>query len=246
MAAPPPTRAPARTPTRTRRRTGSRSRSSPAAAGLRLLRTAFAAALFVALVLAAPAPAAGAGIDAAPSTHAEPAVQAVQTARKTAHPGPGRRRWRPPLPAPMRIVRGFDPPAVPWGPGHRGVDIAARAGETVRAAGDGTVSFSGTIDGVGIVAITHGALRTTYLPVSSRVRHGARVHAGDPIGVVTTGFRHCRASVCLHWGLLRGDHYLDPMSLLPGGPIRLLPLHPAAHQVAHGREVRSREVRSHE
>lgn len=136
--------------------------------------------------------------------------------------------WRPPLPAPMRPVRGFDPPEVPWGAGHRGVDIAARAGEAVHAAGAGTVSFSGTIDGVGIVAITHGTLRTTYLPVASRVRRGARVRAGQPIGVVAAGFRHCPAQVCLHWGLLRGDRYLDPMSLLAGGPIRLLPLHPAA------------------
>lgn len=40
---------------------------------------------------------------------------------------------------------------------------------------------------------------------------------------------HCRDG-CLHWGLRRGDRYLDPLSLLPAwlrraGPSRLLPVY---------------------
>jgi hypothetical protein len=29
--------------------------------------------------------------------------------------------------------------------------------------------------------------------------------------------------VCLHWGLLRGATYLNPLTLVGAGPIRLLP-----------------------
>ena len=39
---------------------------------------------------------------------------------------------------------------------------------------------------------------------------------------------HCFPAACLHWGLIegRGDDqvYLDPLSLVGGGPVRLLPL----------------------
>ncbi|MYR91984.1 M23 family peptidase, partial [Streptomyces sp. SID685] len=40
---------------------------------------------------------------------------------------------------------------------------------------------------------------------------------------------HCGASTCVHWGLLRGGTYLNPLSLLPPwllgrGPSRLLPV----------------------
>ncbi|MCG7207085.1 M23 family peptidase, partial [Streptomyces arenae] len=40
---------------------------------------------------------------------------------------------------------------------------------------------------------------------------------------------HCGAGACVHWGLLRGETYLDPLLLLPPwllnrGPSRLLPV----------------------
>lgn len=49
--------------------------------------------------------------------------------------------------------------------------------------------------------------------------------AGEVLGTVEPTGSHCTA--CLHWGLLRGDVYLDPLSLLPpwlldSGPSRLL------------------------
>jgi len=31
-------------------------------------------------------------------------------------------------------------------------------------------------------------------------------------------------AACLHWGLLQGDVYLDPLALLGLGRVRLLPL----------------------
>ncbi|CAL9609004.1 hypothetical protein SUDANB140_05599 [Streptomyces sp. enrichment culture] len=70
-------------------------------------------------------------------------------------------------------------------------------------------------------------LRTTYEPVRASVRKGDRVGAGQVLGAVEPAGSHC--SACLHWGLLRGDTYLDPLSLLPpwllhAGPSRLLPV----------------------
>lgn len=142
-----------------------------------------------------------------------------------AAPAYGDGRWRLPLDGSPAVLRGFDPPDLPWGAGHRGIDLAASAGEPVYAAGAGRIGYVGRIAGRGIVTVLHDTRRTTYLPVRATVRPGDRVHAGSRIGTVEPGIFHCPMRVCLHWGLLRGETYLDPLSLLGGGPIRLLPLH---------------------
>ncbi len=136
------------------------------------------------------------------------------------------RQWTWPLsPGPTDIVAGFDPPAQPWYAGHRGVDLAAPAGGVVRAAGAGIVTYAGRIAGVGVVAVTHGELRTTYQPVEPDVSAGQRVVAGQPVGTLAATNGHCLPETCLHWGLLRGDTYLDPLGLVrPAGGPRLLPL----------------------
>ena len=133
--------------------------------------------------------------------------------------------WTWPLRPVPHVVRGFTPPALPWGAGHRGVDLAAAPGSTVYAAGAGQVTFAGSLAGRGVVTITHGELRTTYLPVRASVRAGSRVTAGQAIGVVENVPGHCPAG-CLHWGLLRGPVYLDPLALLGRAPVRLLPVWP--------------------
>ncbi|MEU5989668.1 M23 family metallopeptidase [Spirillospora sp. NPDC047418] len=136
--------------------------------------------------------------------------------------GPGLDAWRWPLgpPAP-RVLRAFTPPADPWGPGHRGVDLAGRPGQAVYAAGPGRVSYADRLAGRGVVAIDHGTLRTTYLPVRPSVQVGRRVASGTRIGVLESGRLHCRLP-CLHWGLRRGALYLDPLSLVRR-QVRLLP-----------------------
>jgi murein DD-endopeptidase MepM/ murein hydrolase activator NlpD len=120
------------------------------------------------------------------------------------------------------VVRGFDPPRSRYGAGHRGVDLAARAGEPVLASAAGTVAFAGSVAGRGVVSIDHGSLRTTYEPVDAQVFVGQRVATGQPIGRQGAG-GHC-AGRCLHWGLRQGSTYLDPLSLVGGraGPLRLL------------------------
>ncbi|MFG2967646.1 peptidoglycan DD-metalloendopeptidase family protein [Streptomyces sp. NPDC048288] len=162
-----------------------------------------------------------------------PLVLAVAAARADTPPSPPvpaiARAWpvgvRPP------VLRGWEPPATVYGPGHRGVDVAASAGEPVRAVAAGRVSFAGRVAGRGVVsvALTGTDLRTTYEPVTATVEKGDEVAAGQVVGTVEPAGAHCGASACVHWGLLRGETYLDPLLLLPPwlldvGPSRLLPV----------------------
>ncbi|MFC6515912.1 hypothetical protein ACFQFR_25935 [Streptomyces goshikiensis] len=57
-----------------------------------------------------------------------------------------------PLPAPLAVVRWWDPPPGPYAAGHRGVDLAAPVGAEVRAAGPGRVHFAGPVAGRGVLS----------------------------------------------------------------------------------------------
>jgi murein DD-endopeptidase MepM/ murein hydrolase activator NlpD len=130
-----------------------------------------------------------------------------------------------PLDGSPSVVRRFEPPPRPWLAGHRGVDLAAGPGTPVRAAGPGTVRFAGRLAGRGVVSIDHAdGLRTTYEPVTPGVVTGQAVRAGDPIGVLDAGHPGCPVLACLHWGLRRGEVYLDPLALVGRARVRLLPL----------------------
>ncbi|WP_193783360.1 M23 family metallopeptidase [Streptomyces sp. E5N91] len=143
---------------------------------------------------------------------------------------PVARHW--PVGTRPTVLQGWDPPANPYGPGHRGVDLAAGGGAPVRAVAAGRVSFAGPVGGRGVVSVEltgtgEPPLRTTFAPVDAAVRKGDEVAAGEPLGTVQPTGSHCTA--CLHWGLLRGEVYLNPLSLLPpwlldAGPSRLLPV----------------------
>jgi murein DD-endopeptidase MepM/ murein hydrolase activator NlpD len=131
-------------------------------------------------------------------------------------------QW-PLAPAP-EVVRGFDPPDLPWGSGHRGVDLFGTPGQRVRAAMAGRVSFAAVLAGRGVVVVDHGATRTTYEPVMALVAVGTQVAAGEVIGTLELGASHCFPAACLHWGWRRGERYLDPLLLVGLAPVRLLPL----------------------
>ena len=144
------------------------------------------------------------------------------------------------------VQRGFDPPALAWASGHRGVDLAAKPGQAVLAAAEGTVAFVGSIAGKPVISIDHGSVRTTYEPVISTLHVGDRVGLGQVIGQLGNGGPglggpglggpglggpglggpgfggHCHD--CLHWGLREGKKYLDPLLLLGnrGGRLRLV------------------------
>jgi murein DD-endopeptidase MepM/ murein hydrolase activator NlpD len=123
------------------------------------------------------------------------------------------------------VVRRFAPPPRPWLPGHRGVDLAADQRAAVYAAGPGVVRFAGQLAGRGVVSIDHAdGLRTTYEPVTPLVATGQEVRAGDMIGRLDAGHPGCPVLACLHWGLRRGDTYLDPLALVGLARVRLLPL----------------------
>ena len=128
-----------------------------------------------------------------------------------------------PLRPEPEVVSGFAPPAVAWAAGHRGVDLLGRPGQQVRAARPGTVAFAGRIAGRGVVVVSHGDTRTTYEPVTASVARGEVVAQGAALGRLELLGSHCLPQACLHWGLLRGETYLDPLTLVGRGPVRLLP-----------------------
>lgn len=150
-----------------------------------------------------------------------------------AHAEPGSRRgtrpaglgWVWPLAGPHRVVEPFRPPRQQWLPGHRGVDLAGRPREPVRATAAGVVSFAGTVAGIPVVSVRHpDGLLTTYEPVRASVRAGQRVTGGQRLGRLVPSGSHCPPRTCLHWGLRRGRDYLDPLSLVGPRRVRLLPL----------------------
>lgn len=133
-----------------------------------------------------------------------------------------------PLDPEPEVVRGFEPPPHPYAAGHRGADLAGAPGQTVRAALPGTVGFAGSIGGKPVVTVLHGSRRTTYEPVVASVEPGQAVAAGEVLGRLVLTDSHCFPAACLHWGLI-AEHgadevYLDPLTLVGGGPVRLLPL----------------------
>ena len=158
---------------------------------------------------------------AVPASALPTPVSAVAPGRPQPAPA-GSAVW--PLDPVPEVVRGFDPPAVRGGVGHRGVDLAGSPGQPVRAALGGTVTYAGRLAGRGVVVVDHGLTRTTYEPVEATVHVGDRVAAGDRIGRLQSGGSHCAPAACLHWGWIDGEEYLDPLTLVGAGPVRLLPL----------------------
>lgn len=151
-----------------------------------------------------------------------------------------------PLQPRPEIVHGFELPAKPWLPGHRGVDLAGRPGQPVLAATAGTITYAGALAGRGVVTITTGPRRTTYEPVAPAVSVGATVKTGTVIGRLSAAGSHCLPRSCLHWGLLQGKQYLNPLTLLPNRPVRLLPLtSPAATEPRDTSPDLSRDLPAH-
>ncbi len=130
-----------------------------------------------------------------------------------------------------RVVRPFDRPATAYGPGHRGINIAARPNTPVRAAADGIVVFAGTIAGARWIVVLHpGRVRTTYGGLSGiTVRRGERVHAGQAIA-------RAGGSGTVYFGVRIGPEYVDPLDYLEPldlpSVVHLAPIDP--DRVAHG------------
>jgi murein DD-endopeptidase MepM/ murein hydrolase activator NlpD len=118
----------------------------------------------------------------------------------------------PVAPAPA-VLRSFDPPPEPWSSGHRGVDLAVPAGTTVLSPTDGRISFSGWVVDRRVITVDHGdGLRSSLLAVESELQAGDAVSAGERVGKVAES-GHC-PSACLHWGVRRGETYINPLQFV--------------------------------
>ena len=108
------------------------------------------------------------------------------------------------------VVDPFRPPAHPWGPGNRGLELATEPGSAFWAAARGVVSFAGPVGGRLHVTVSHpDGLRVSYSGVASiGVRRGELVVPRQQLG--TTGDR-------LHIGVRRGETYLDPARIFGQG-----------------------------
>ena len=164
---------------------------------------------------------AGAGVEeATPRALGGPTHLLATTARPAA-------RWRWPLRVRAPVLRGFAAPASAWGPGHRGLDLAAGTGAAVLAVEAGRVTHAGAIAGRGTVSVGHpDGLVSTYEPVHAIVGVGDAVAVGDVLGILEPGAAasHCGERVCLHLGARRGSGYVDPWPLLARGRLALLPV----------------------
>lgn len=124
----------------------------------------------------------------------------------------------------------FDPPEKPWLSGHRGVDLLAPLGASIVAPIAGVVTFAGVVVNRPVLTFaTPDGLRLSFEPVASNLEVGTVVSRGDELGTLTTP-THCDGgppgqSSCLHWGVRRGDVYLNPLQfVLDLRPSVLLPL----------------------
>lgn len=115
--------------------------------------------------------------------------------------------WTWPVDGEHRVVRDFLAPPSPWGAGHRGLDLDARVGATVRAPVSGRISFSGRVVDRGVITIeTRDGWKVSMEPVDASISSG-QVRAGQKVGVVQSG--HCPRG-CLHIGLRIEGEYRSP------------------------------------
>jgi hypothetical protein len=152
-------------------------------------------------------------------------------------------RWLRPVPG--AVARPFsystDAPFVRGA--HRGADLAARPGATVRAACSGRVVYAGAVPGGDrVVSVRCGDRRVSYLPLAAvAVRADATINAGAPIGTVAPGHGG------LHVGVRReGDPfgYQDPMALLPPPDRPFTPVPPPGRRIRPRRAPRGARPRA--
>lgn len=129
--------------------------------------------------------------------------------------------WRWPVDGARHVVEPFRAPAHDYGPGHRGMDIAAAPGGQVHAPTDGVVAFRGTVVDRPLVTIDHGAgFVSTWEPVSSSLTPGDVVTAGAVIGSVAEGGHTVRGA--MHIGVRVDGEYVNPLPLFGHVPRAVL------------------------
>ena len=92
------------------------------------------------------------------------------------------------MPVAGPLVRGFDARAGPYGPGHRGIDIAAPVGELVRAPTAGRVVFAGPVAGANwVTLVVAPGVLVTLGPLLDPVATATRVRSKAPVGRIGPG-----------------------------------------------------------
>lgn len=188
----------------------------------RLPRSSFAGrpcgvVVLVALLLGVPVPLLGPL--PAPRSSGAVARGVDGTAASVVSPAPPERNWMWPAAGPRTVVAPFRAPAHAYGPGHRGIDLAA-SGE-LRAPADGLVAFAGTVVDRPLLTIDHGdGVVTTFEPVASELTAGTSVHRGDVIARMSAG-GHAPPGA-LHLGVRWNGAYINPMLLFGGVPRAVL------------------------
>lgn len=110
------------------------------------------------------------------------------------------------------VVRAFEAPENPYGPGHRGIDVAV-SGDDILAPDDGVVAFRGVVVDRPLITIDHGGgLVSTLEPVESDLSPGAPVAQGSVVGTLAEG-GHTPAGG-LHLGARLDGEYINPLALL--------------------------------
>ncbi|GAC1405154.1 MAG: M23 family metallopeptidase [Candidatus Velthaea sp.] len=121
------------------------------------------------------------------------------------------------------ISAGFGYRTNPFPEFHKGLDLAADYGTTVRAAAAGTVASAGWDGGYGIkVDIDHGnGYHTWYCHLSrTSVNAGQRVTKGEPIAAV--GSTGESTGPHLHFQMMQNGVAIDPQPYLTGVPQKIM------------------------
>ena len=119
-------------------------------------------------------------------------AEGLDEAREHRVSNPSTPSWTWPLAGPQVPLRSFDGPVRRWLPGHRGVDLAGWRGAAVRSVAGGVVSYSGEINGVGVISVLHpDGILSTYQPVVDSLPPGSSVRSGQRVGAMDDQGSHC-------------------------------------------------------
>lgn len=129
-----------------------------------------------------------------------------------------------------RLLRDFDLVDGGYSSGHRGIDIQAETGETIRSPISGWVHFAGFVVNRSVISVIgpDGDLYA-FEPACSELNKGDQVSAREVIGKVCAGsgnYQHCAQS-CLHISLRAAGEYLSPLPRF--GVLRPSRLYPMSH-----------------